>query len=324
MDDFKLWSETNPEILKMLRPDLGLRGWRQITNDEKIKIWQILENKKWFTPNVVIYNAIQNLNEKYKYHSYGIDTFNHGGPHYDGTNNIAECCKNKSFNDFRTAMFLPISGLWYETLTLYSRLLIKYPPELFVELGRILKKDEELKTDYSEFDRFALDFNDVCEHFGINILLTRSGLIPKQEEKITEQIYKPTIIVLSDKKWISVNQELEVAFKNFLLGTQEAYSATITHGVNTIQAFLQIVVNGETGKGDISKLIPQAQSNGLIPDDLFTIKIFKDLESFFMAERQETGNAHPKKEFATEKNARLLLNLVMVFLQHCIQGSQEG
>ena len=38
-----------------------------------------------------------------------------------------------------------------------------------------------------------------------------------------------------------------------------------------------------------------------------------------MSERQLKGTPHPSKEYATEKNARLLLNLVMVFLQHCIQ-----
>lgn len=35
-------------------------------------------------------------------------------------------------------------------------------------------------------------------------------------------------------------------------------------------------------------------------------------------ERQSTSNAHPKREYAIEKNARLVLNLVMIFIQHCI------
>jgi hypothetical protein len=35
-----------------------------------------------------------------------------------------------------------------------------------------------------------------------------------------------------------------------------------------------------------------------------------------MGERQETGDPHPKKEYATERNAKLVLNLAMIFLQH--------
>jgi len=84
-------------------------------------------------------------------------------------------------------------------------------------------------------------------------------------------------------------------------------------------SLLQISVNGEIGKGDISQLIPKAQKEGLIPNDSFTKKIFENIESILMRERQKTSNAHPKKEYANEKNARLILNLVMIFLQHCIQ-----
>ena len=44
------------------------------------------------------------------------------------------------------------------------------------------------------------------------------------------------------------------------------------------------------------------------------------MESIFARERQETSNAHPMKEYATEKNTRLILNLAMIFFQHCIQN----
>ncbi len=57
----------------------------------------------------------------------------------------------------------------------------------------------------------------------------------------------------------------------------------------------------------------------MIPDDKFTEQIFKNIESILMFEKQATADAHPKKEYATEKNSRLVMNLVMIFLQHCIQ-----
>ena len=55
-------------------------------------------------------------------------------------------------------------------------------------------------------------------------------------------------------------------------------------------------------------------------NDFFTKEIFKNIESIFARERQDKGNAHPKKEYATEKSARTLMNLSMIFLQHCIQN----
>lgn len=38
-----------------------------------------------------------------------------------------------------------------------------------------------------------------------------------------------------------------------------------------------------------------------------------------MRERQEKGDPHPKLEYANEQNARLILNLSMVFIQHFMQ-----
>ena len=55
-------------------------------------------------------------------------------------------------------------------------------------------------------------------------------------------------------------------------------------------------------------------------NDFFTKEIFKNIESIFDRERQDKGNAHPKKEYAIEKSVRTLMNLSMIFLQHCIQN----
>ncbi len=58
--------------------------------------------------------------------------------------------------------------------------------------------------------------------------------------------------------------------------------------------------------------------NGVIPNDDFTKEAFDKIESFLMKERQHSGDAHPRKEFANEKNAKLVLDLAMVFIHHCI------
>ena len=82
---------------------------------------------------------------------------------------------------------------------------------------------------------------------------------------------------------------------------------------------MQLLLYGTTGKGTLGTLLPEAIKKGFIPSDKFSTIIFNNIESIFAQERISTGDAHPKKEYATEGSARTMINLAMVFLQHCIQ-----
>lgn len=161
--------------------------------------------------------------------------------------------------------------------------------------------------------------NEVFNDFGINLNLTRLGFIPRQDKKITEEIYKPVLHFLSHPKWTEVSILLSESFDEYRKHNEQGYSNSITKTVCSIQAFLQILVHGRTGKGDISKLIFEAQKKQLIPNDFFTKTIFNNLESIFARYRQEKGTDHPPQEDAIEKDTRLILNLAMIFFQHCIQ-----
>ena len=208
-------------------------------------------------------------------------------------------------------------------LSLYCKILISEREEK--EISKYPNEDEEAYQQRLEdwrwkvFDNFAEKLNDVFTQFGVNLYLPRQGFIPRQEEKIIREIYEPVLKCLSHPKWKEVSKILSDAFDESRKNTPQGYSNCVTNTVSAIQAFLQIVVNGKTGKGEISSLITEAQKKKLIQDDFFTQKIFDNLESIFARERQETGIAHPKKEYANEKNARMILNLAMVFFQHCIQ-----
>lgn len=81
---------------------------------------------------------------------------------------------------------------------------------------------------------------------------------------------------------------------------------------------MQLLVFSKTGTGDISKLIPQARAKMLIPEDDFSLVFFNQIESYLARVRKDLGDAHPKKSYATEKNARLVLNLLMVFFEHSL------
>ena len=336
---FKLWSELNPKAKKELKPDFGLRSWNSLSSDEKYKIWKYLEwyffdkdiktKYKGYYPlrkihyykffgeppenekkKKRIYFSIADLNHKYKAKSYA-------------KNFLEDNTLNSACHDFYEIFMNQDENVVMELLSLYSLLLISERAE-----GTIHKKEGKSEEEYNqrlenwrweEFDKFRKDLNEVFTDFGINLYLTRQGFAPRQEEKIIKEIYEPVLNYLSHSKWTEVSKILSDAFDEYRKNTPQGYSNCVTNVISAIQAFLQIVVNGKTGKGEISKLIPIAQKKKLIPDDFFTQKIFDNLESVFARQRQETGIAHPKKQYANEKNARLMLNLAMVFLQHCIQ-----
>lgn len=334
---FKLWSELNRKAKKELRPDFGFRNWNSLGEDEKYKIWKYLEfhffdkdirteydhfrNKKNYyefygeyqekeQKKKRVFYSIMALNQKYKAKSYA-KNFLEGGT------------LNSACYDFYEIFMEQDEHVVMELLSLYCKVMISERKE-----GKVRKEENETKRKYQkrlenwrweEFDKFAEDLNGVFADFGVNLYLTRQGFMPRQEEKIIKEIYEPVLSYLSHPKWKKVSKLLSDSFDEYRKNTPQGYSNCVTNVVSAIQAFLQIIVNGKTGKGEIAKLIPEAQKKKLIPEDYFTQKIFENIESIFARERQETGIAHPKKEYATEKNARAILNLAMVFFQHCIQ-----
>jgi hypothetical protein len=329
---FKLWSELNTEAVKGLKPDFGLRSWKELSHDEKYKIWKYLE--KYFFNKDIKHNryegdsyefygeseeksakelrimlAIHELNQKYKAKSYAQRT-------------LENLDLNNMCLDFYSIFIEQEENVVLELLSLYSKTTIEKGN--WKHIWREEKQTEEqykeklIEWNFIPFDEFTEDLNEVFSHFGVNLILTRLGFIPRQEEKIKEDILEPVIKSLSHPKWREVNIILFDAFSEYRKNTPQGFSNCITNVVSAVQAFLQILVNGKTGSGDISKLISQAQTKALIPNDLFTKEVFDKIESVLMKERQETGVAHPKKEYATNKNARMVLNLAMIFFQHCL------
>lgn len=332
--NFKLWSELNLKAKKELKPDFSFRNWDSLSKDEKYKIWKYLEtyffdkdikedfyNKGHFydfygehyeqeQKKNRIYCSIVALNHKYKAKSYAINFLQN--------KNLVSACY-----DFHEIFMEQDENVVMELLSLYCKILISERAD-----ETTYREKEETEEEYQkrsqnwrweDFDEFAQDLNEVFADFGINLYLTRQGFIPRQEEKIIKEIYEPVLSYLSHPKWKEVSKLLSDSFDEYRKNIPQGYSNCVTNVISAIQAFLQIMVYGKTGKGEISNLITEAQKENLIPNDFFTKKIFDNIEAIFARERKETGIAHPKKQYATEKNARLMLNLAMIFFQHCIQ-----
>lgn len=299
---FKLWSDNNLKAKETLKPDLGVRSWDQISKREKEVVWCHFINKGWFGINNNTYNAVKSLNEANKARAFCEHLLQHGMPHTYGSQNftLRECCLEAAGLDFNHIFHNEHQDVVYELLSYYI-----------------------VTLNMNEYDKeklyFKNLFNDISNQFGLNILMIETSFVPRQGEKIIKEIYEPVLSYLLDEKWKEANRILVDAFNEYRKNTPQGYSNCVTNTVSAIQAFLQTLVNEKTGKGNISQLITEAQKISLIPNDFFTQKIFDNIESIFAKERQETGIAHPKKEYANEKNARTILNLAMVFIQHCIQ-----
>lgn len=318
-----MWSTNNPDALEKICPDLGMRDWDELDQEEKQKIWSHFFNKGWFNKSNHVFYTIQALNEIYKRKSYGQRLLDHGGPHfevkYDGQKYFKPCCLDNTLSDFEEIFMEEYQDVVYELLSLYVFQCIDISSiQNINEADEENRKNEIINRAHEKADQFSNDFNDIFEQFGLNVILTRNGIVFRQDDKITKEIYVPVLSYLSGKKFIPVNRDLSDAFKKFQEKTPQGYSSCITHAISALQGFLQILVHNKIGSGDIDQLIAIAQKKSIIPSDPFTTKIFKDIQSILMQKRQSSGDPHPKKEYANEQSAKLLLNLVMIFMQHCI------
>lgn len=337
---FKLWSENNQRAKEILKPDLGLRNWNNLSGEEKNKIWHYLilyffdaqikeqygmvgrvekrfyefygESREKEYKQKTVHKTILYINENFKARSFA-DTY------------LENPSLNTACYDFYNIFMEQEEAVTMELLSAYA----KFFYEFTKNDDHIYKSEKEtekeflqrkIKAEFKFFDSFSKRLNDVFLQFGIKYYLTRDGFIPRQDIKIIEEIYEPVLSYLSDRKWKEVNDLLADGFDEYRKNTPQGYSNCVTNTVSAIQAFLQIVINGKTGKGEISNLITEARKKKLIPDDFFTQKIFDNLEPIFARQRQKTGIAHPKKQYANEKNTRTMLNLAMIFFQHCIQN----
>jgi hypothetical protein len=320
---FNLWSQNNPDALSNICPELGLRDWNKLNEEEKKKIWAYFVQKKWFDLTNKIYYSVESLNEKYKRKSYGTQTLDHQGPHYQYDDYkrryFEDCCLKVALRDFYTIFLKENQDVVFELLSIFADLHIDTFTSQSVDDTSANQNDEEIANEaYKKLDDLSKDFNDIFEQFSLNVMLTRRGIIFRQDKHIMEEIYLPVISYLSSKKWKEVNRDFSDALNKFQEKTPQGYSGCITHLVSALQAFLQILVHDKVGKGEIGPLIIEAQKKNLIPNDSLTTKIFKDIQSILMEERQKSGDPHPKKEYANEKTSKLIMNLIMVFIQHCI------
>ena len=189
------------------------------------------------------------------------------------------------------------------------------------ESGDIETRKKQVDWAFSEFDRLARTLNHIFEQFSVNILVTRNGFVPRQDDKIAQEIYVPTMKALSDPKWKQVSDHLSDMFDDY---QARNYPEVITKAHSALQRFLQILVGeGKNGKGELSKLFAHAKKESMISDNLFIQKIVQTIQSFISSERANNSTAKPSTTAASSSDALLVMNVLMVFLQHCLHNTGQ-
>jgi hypothetical protein len=311
---FKTWSEVSPTAKGSLAPSFELRGWEDLTKEDKVKIIKHLHSLGWFKSTedaLIIVDVVDSLNYNYKVHTYGQELFDMGGPQTNTYFRYTEETKKAAIRDFVRIIKNDSVDVVFELLSYYAKKLID---------GGLLRgkpSDESVDKAFKKFDKFSNAINDIFSQFSINLSLTRQGFVPKQEQIVHDLIIEPTFRGLSSPQWKSVQSNFSDAMNEYQKGTKTTYSNAITHIVSALQAYLQIKVIGTVGKGDISDIINEGIEKNSLPNDSLSLKVMKGLSSTLMEYRQKQGDAHPKAEYATEESVRLVLNVAAVFIQHC-------
>lgn len=302
-----------------MQPKLALRGWRDLKHSERETLLQELYNREWVEPHSrQVLTAVTHLNRNFlrelpgkRLHKVKPERGAHGDNDFE--------LMNEAFEDFKEIILKsPNEDI---VLRMLSALAEAYIERWAYDAAK--KEQDETKRNklvneaFKNFDRLAGTLNYLFRQFAVNVQVTRNGFAPVQDAKIAEQIYTPVLGVLSDPRYTHVSDDLAKMFADYRAGK---FGEVITKAHSAVQRFLQIQAGseGKNGKGELKELFVTAKKNGLVSSTRFGEPLIKVLEGFFPSERATKSTAKPALSEATPGDAMLMMDLVMVFLQHCL------
>ncbi len=77
---------------------------------------------------------------------------------------------------------------------------------------------------------------------------------------------------------------------------------------------------GTNGKGELAQLMKIGKKAGVIPTSRFIEPFVGNIQSFITSERATNSTAKPSLAPASNSDALLMMNMTLVFLQHCLHG----
>ncbi len=318
---FLLYGENDPKVESNIQPQLALRNWINLTEEEKQIAFQQLKNNGWVESySREILQTIEYLNDAFLRQCPGrhLHAVQPQRDHYRGFyGNESERMK-AAITDFQHIFLREKSD------AMVFRMLSKFAENHINGYHRATETQDDVERKklldeaFSKFDRLANCLNHIFEQFAVNQLVTRNGFVPRQDNKITKEVYIPTLSILADPKWKSVSTDLALMFEDY---REENYAEAITKAHRVVQRFLQVLVGeeGKSGKGEVGKLLQKAKEDGVIPVNRFTEPLVNVIQGFITSERATNSTAKPTTKETTASDALLMMNVVMVFLQYCLQ-----
>lgn len=320
--EFSLYGEGTLAFDASIQPTLNLRSWSDVSNEDRTTALQQIINSGWMTSQREVLGAIAYLNHTYLRLCPG--RYLHKSPKTDDRHSSSDFERRQAATkDFYRIFLEEAEPLVLRMLSKFAQLLID-PYDLERAKKAIDSDDRKkfVKDAFEKFDRFANCLNHILEQFAVNQLITRNGFIPRQDETIERELSIPTLKALSDPKWRPVNEILSPMFEDF---RESRFPEAITKAHSAVHCFLQILVGepGSNAKGEIGKLIKFGKSAGLIPTNRFTDPLLLNIQSFITSERAANSTAKPSLSQASSSDALLMMNMTLLFLQHCLHGSKE-
>lgn len=323
---FLLYGQDDAIVESELQPSLALRKWGDLSDAEKHVAFQEFENNGWFDSySTEILQTIQYLNHAFLRQCPGKHLHAIKPEHNQyqrGYGNESERIKAARMDFEHIFVQQKSDAMVFRMLSKFAECYIDgYDYRRASESKNEEERKKLIEEAFDKFDPLANCLNHIFEQFGVNQILTRNGFVPRQDEQITKQIYTPTLAALSDPKWKAVNEDLARMFTDY---REENFPEVITKAHSVVQRFLQILVGeeGKNSKGEISKLFKKAKDDGVIPTGRFTEPIMNVIQGFIPSERATNSTAKPALKEATSSDAMLMMNVVMILLQHCLQKTK--
>jgi hypothetical protein len=309
---FTLYGDGEAAMEQSIQPTFGLRGWTALTKPEKEIAFRQLRNAGWLGKDKEILETVLYLNHRFLRACPGKNVHKAQGDDDDLRSAALEDFAEIFLNEKNEALVLL-------TLSKFAQQLIDTDYLRLVEDKQGKERTEYLDKAFWFFDRLRNCLNHIFEQFAVSQLVTRNSFVPRQDEKITEQLYKPTLAILSDPKWKTVSADLSEMFVDY---REQRYPEVITKAHSAVQRFLQIQVGeeGKSGKGELSKLVSEAKRRNIIPTNRFIDPVVSAILGYIPSERANNSTAKPALKETTPAEAMLMMNVVMILLQFCLQN----
>jgi hypothetical protein len=266
---FTLYGQNDPTIEGNIQPKLAFRGWVELSGQEKKVALQELENKGWIKEySSEVLRTVEYLNHEFLRECPGkkLHALKPPDPYARSTGDDFDR-KKAAFADFQNILLTDKSdALIYRMLSRFAACYI----DGFKRQKAVNATDDEERTRlvdsaFDNFDPLANCLNHIFEQFTVNQVVTRSGFVPRQEDKITAELYVPTLRVLSGPRWKGVSGDLGKMFQDY---QERNYAETITKAHAAVHRFLQVLAGeeGKSGKGEVARLFQEGEEQRANPD----------------------------------------------------------